>query len=210
MAFDPLSLYEAQYRAKSFERRKLFELLADHFRIRSALYPGSYVHVTPSFFVPTVVYVDSDRRASRFFTDPRVREFVESSKRYPDNTTIRFHHADYTEGFDEEPAAFDLLISQWAGFVSVSSGRYPRLGGYLLANDSHGDAGVAFLDPGFELVGVIQSRGETYRLKEDDLSEYFVPKPGREASREDLLALGRGIGYMKTAWSYLFKKRRER
>ncbi len=61
---------------KQDERLGLFVLLADSFGIRSALYPGSFTHLTPAFVFPTTCFVDTDRRAARFFEDPAVLDLV--------------------------------------------------------------------------------------------------------------------------------------
>ena len=147
-----------------------------------------------------------DKRAARFFADPAISDFVEQRKNYPEEPEIRFHHTDYAKGFDEEEGSLDLLISQYAGFVSQSCKRYLKPQGYLLANNSHGDAGVANLDADYELVAVIKRRGEKFSLSEKDLAPYFVPKKEIEITREYLESLGRGLGYTKSAFSYIFKR----
>ena len=117
-------LYKREYVDKDFERLQLFVLLAERYGIRSALYPGSYVHVTPSFVYPVTVYTDMDKRAERFFNDSWTLDFVRKNRRYTDVPEIRFHAGDYTAGFDEPPRSFDLLVSQYAGFVSEHCKKY--------------------------------------------------------------------------------------
>lgn len=68
--------------------------------------------------------------------------------------------------------------------------------------DSHADAGIAALDPDWELVGVM--RGQ--RLVETGLDEYFQPKPGRVADREHMIQTQKSIAYTKTASNYLFRR----
>ena len=67
-------LYEKYYTSNGFERADLFEMLVDKFGSKQALYPGSFVHITPSFAIPSVTYVDSDRRCPGFFADPAMRK----------------------------------------------------------------------------------------------------------------------------------------
>jgi len=57
---------------------------------------------------------------------------------------------------DDEAPLFDLLISSYAGFVSRAGKDFTRQGGLLLANNSHGDASLAFVDSNdWKLVGVL-------------------------------------------------------
>jgi hypothetical protein len=201
---DPASLYKQNYVDKDFERLGLFVLLKDRYGIESALYPGSYIHITPSFVFPITVYVDTDERAKRFFADPWVQRFVGKNRRYAEDPVVRFHPRDYTEDLPEEPGSFDLLISQWAGFVSTACRAYLKPGGLLLVNDSHGDASMASIDPDYRFVGAVTARGGRFQLIETDLKRYFVPKNNGEISPEYLIKSQRGIAYTKTAWAYIF------
>jgi hypothetical protein len=206
MAKDVLSLYQKHFVDKSDERLGLFVLMAKRFAIRSALYPGSFTHVTPSFVFPVTCFVDMDRRAEQFFNDPVVVCFVRCQKHYIEEPLIRFHHVDYSLGFEERDRGFDLLISQYAGFVSRDCKRYIRANGYLLANNSHGDAGMASIDSDYELVAVINRRGESYSLSEEGLDDYFIPKRDIKITKDYLEQLKRGVGYKRSAFSYVFRR----
>jgi hypothetical protein len=206
MTTDAPELYRKHFIAKADERLDLFTLLGERFAIGSALYAGSFTHITPAFVFPETCFVDMDRRAARFFTDPAVRAFVCTRKHYPEEPTIRFHQADYAQGFAENDGSFDLLISQYAGFVSQGCKRYLRIGGYLLANNSHGDAGLAAIDPDYRFLAIINRHDEHFSLAEHDLETYFVPKKPISLTREYLEQLGRGIGYTRTAWAYVFER----
>jgi hypothetical protein len=199
-------LYRAHYVDKSDERLGLFVLLKDLFSIRSALYPGSFTHLTPSFVFPITCFVDTDRRAQRFFQDPAVLELATRRKSYQAAPIIRFHHADYSQGFDEPPGTFDLLISQYAGFVSRACKRYLRVGAYLVANTSHGDAAMASIDDDYELVGVIRRRGEWFRWIMSDLEPYLTPKKDVAVTVDHLERTRRGVAYKKSAFSYVFQR----
>jgi hypothetical protein len=146
------------------KREGLFRLLSESFDLRSALYPGSYIHISPSFYFQEVVYVDMDKRASKFFTDPTIMSFICEKKVYSESPEIIFHSQDYSKELPESEDAFDLLISQYAGFVSQSCKKYLKSQGLLLANNSHGDAGVAFLDPEYDFIGIINYRSEKFSL----------------------------------------------
>ncbi len=77
--------------------------------------------------------------------------FIEARKEYSEDATVRFHPMTYTNPLPEPDQSVDLLISQFAGFVSLHCKRYLRLGGYLIVNDSHGDASMANIDPAYHL-----------------------------------------------------------
>jgi hypothetical protein len=140
MRNNPLKLYNEYFVERDFERLDLFQLLAEKYGIKSALYPGSFVHITPSFVYPVTTYVDTDKRAKTFFDDVSVRDFVAKRKTYAEEAKITFYPQDYRTQINEIVERFDLLISQYAGFVSQYCKRYLKIGGVLLVNNSHGDA----------------------------------------------------------------------
>ena len=200
-----LKLYHDEYCKKRFERLDLFRELARRYGVRSVLYPGSFVHVTPSFVFPVAVYADTDKRVQRFFRNPDLLPFIASRREYETDPTIQFRAADYQE-LDEPVASFDLLVSQYAGFVSPSCKRFLRAGGILLVNDSHGDASMARLDPELELTGAVMLRSGRCQIVESSLGQYFVPKKPAALTRAWLESKMRGVAYKKTASAYLFTK----
>lgn len=208
----PDNLYHHYHVARNDERRGLFQLMQQEFGCRSGIYPGCFVHITPSFYLPEMIYVDSDARAARFFRDGAAQRLVIHERIYSEAAVIAFHQMDYRQPLPIPDASVDLLISQYAGFISAACARYLRPGGLLVANNSHGDAGLARIDEQFEFIAVINRRGETFQVRTDRLDDYFVPKsshplPTGDALRDYLLQLGRGLGYQKTAAAYVFRKR---
>ena len=202
----PLDLYKKFHTDRDDERLGLFQALAARFQIRSALYPGSYVHITPSFVFPRVVYADMMPEAKDFYASQEVNRLVERRKLYSDQADYSFQLGDYRQGLELPKDSVDLLISQYAGFVSQACKGYLKPGGLLVANNSHGDAGMADLDDEFKLVGVYNRRGEKYSISEKDLDKYFIPKQDRGITKDYLEQLGRGLGYTKSAVGYIFKK----
>lgn len=202
----PLDLYRKYHLERDDERLGLFRGLVERHGPLSALYPGSFVHVTPSFVVPTVVYVDADARGARFFSDPQLLELVRRRREYGPEPTIRFHAQDYEKPLDEPEESFDLLVSQYAGFVSRAGKRFLRVGGHLVANNSHGDASMAALDPDFELVGVYTRRGERFSFSSRELDSRMMPKKGAPPSREELERTMRGPGFTRPAAGYVFRR----
>ena len=202
------NLYRKFFIDRDFERLDLFQLLAEKYQIQRVLYPGSFVHVTPSLIFPDVVYVDNDNSAKKFFNNSKFREYVAERKSYHQEPRITYHCADYRNGFDEEDGKFDLLVSQYAGFVGQYCKRYLKKGGLLLANNSHGDAGVAALDEQYQLIAVAHLRNRKYQISEIKLEDYFAPKTSKvKITKEYLLELQRGIGYKKVAAVYVFCKK---
>ena len=204
MAKNPLELYKEHFVDKEIERLELFQLLRIKYGGASAIYPGSFVHVTPSFVFPVTTYVEMDKRAKKFFENPGLSDFISSQKIYVEEARVQFYAQDYREEIVSEDEKYDLLISQYAGFVSKYCQRYLKIGGILLANNSHGDAGMASIDDDFQFIGVILKSGSKYRVSENNLSEYFVPKKAVEITMEYLEKIQKGICYTKTASSYLF------
>ena len=175
----------------------------------TVLYPGSYVDVAPSFVWPSVTYVDVDRRAKQFFDDHEgVQEIVADQVPAAADHEFRFIEADYREPLDLPDEGFDLLISLYAGFVSEHCTHHLRRGGTLVVNPSHGDAAMASIDDRYQLSGVITSHNGGYQVRTDNLDSYLVPKKPVEVTVEFLHRSGRGIGYTKSAFAYLFTRKR--
>ena len=169
------------------------------------LYPGSFVDVAPSFVFDTVTYVDSDRRAARFFTDESgVEEIIEQHRTRAGHAHWRFLPADYRTELDIPQVG--LLVSLYAGLISEHCTRYLRPGGWLLANPSHGDVAMAALDHRYTLGAVVNSRSGQYSISETGLDEYLVPKRPIELSPELIRERGRGIAYTKSPFAYLFRR----
>jgi hypothetical protein len=200
-------LYHKYHLEKRDERLELFRGLVGLYGLRSALYPGSFVHVTPSFVIPSVVYVDSDRRAARFFAAPGLLDLVRNRCEYEAEPQISFHRGDFEAPIDEPDRSFDLLISQYAGFVSRAGKRFLRVGGHLVANNSHGDASMAALDPDYELVAVYRRRGERFSFSSSDLGSYMVPKRGAVPTQAELERTGRGSAFTRVVAGYVFVRR---
>ena len=196
----------SQYRSSIGDRSGLFMALADVWPIERALYPGSYVDLSPSTAVRSVNYVDTDARAAEFFAAPdRVRQELAGRTLPGAGQEVRFLNADYTQPLDVPDGSMDLLVSLYTGPMWEHCRRYLRPGAWLLANSSHGDASLAALAPSLQLVAAVQHRDGRYRLVTDQLGEYLVPKRQNAADPERIRASGRGIAYTRTAFAYVFQ-----
>ena len=188
------------------DRLRLFSAVQEHIDASTALYPGSFVDVAASFSIPSVTYVDSDRRAQRFFEDPAgVDEIIERHSSDAAPRSWRFVGGDYTTEIGLADGSFDLLISLYGGFVSDHCTRYVGPAGWLLVNPSHGDAALASLDPRYRLDAVVLSRSGAYAISDRDLDRYLVPKRDIEVTAERVRETGRGIAYTKSPFAYLFQ-----
>ena len=196
----------SRYRESIGDRSGLFAALADRWPIERALYPGSYVDLSPSTAIGSVVYVDTDARAARFFATPGLVDSELAGRTRPGaGTEVRFLAADYTDPLDVPDGSADLLVSLFAGPVWDSCRRYLRPRGWLLANTSHGDASLAALDPALHLVGAVHHRDDRYRVDTQELDRYLVPRRPDDADPGRIRESGRGIAYTRPALAYLFR-----
>lgn len=152
------TLYQ-DYSSKIGNRKDIYNVVVKKYNIKSCLYPGSHIDISPSFVIPNVTYVDNFKGAIKFFKEKdQIINLIDELKDYKEKTNINFIGIDYYEELDIKKV--DLIISQYAGFVGQATKRYLKAGGILLCNDSHGDATLAFNDSDFELVGVLNSKNK--------------------------------------------------
>lgn len=200
------NLYNDYFITKNDERSELFKILSDKFNIKRGLYPGSFVHITPSFFISQMVYVDIDKRCNNFFSDKLTLDYIIRKKIYNEFPEIRFHFTDFTNKINEKIESFDLLISLYSGLISKHCKKYLKKSGILIVNNSHGDATLAFLDKSFKMIGVTKRYGNHFKISERCLSTYFKTKSGKPIDMEKIKKNMRGPGFTKIAYAYIFKK----
>lgn len=205
--------FHADYDKHPDDRVRLFRAVAGLLpRPASVLYAGSYIDIAPSIWFDDVLYVDVDKRAARFFAqEDAVAELVRAKRRaggqpVEPEPTLTFEHADFEEPLPVQDGSVDVLISMYAGFISEHCTRYLRTGGYLVTNNSHGDASMASLDPDYTLVAVINSSDGDYQADTDDLDRYLVPKKGTRPTIEELHEMNRGAAYTHPAFVYVFRR----
>ena len=196
----------ATYRESIGDRSGLFAAVAGDWAPTRALYPGSYLDLSPSTAIESVTYVDTDRRAARFFaSEERVAAELEGRTRPGAAVDVTFLHADYTTNLPLPAAGFDLLVSLYAGPVWDHCQQHLSPGGLFLANTSHGDASLAALDPRLALVAAVLHHGDDYRLDREALDTYLVPKKPAAAEPDLIRDSGRGLAYTRTAFAYVFR-----
>ena len=108
---------------------------------------------------------------------------ISKKKTYDTDAVFHFISSDYSQPLDFKEKSYDLLISQYAGFVSQACKKYLKTGGILLANNSHGDAGMAFIDDDYEFIAAVYVKGGSYHITDRNLGSYFIPmKQSRTAN----------------------------
>lgn len=196
----------ASYRQSIGDRSSLFAAVASEWGSQRALYLGSYLDLAPSTAIPSVTYVDTDRRAKRYFEDQHlVAEDLKGRTLEGAGAEVEFLQADFKSDLPLSDSSFDLLISLYTVPALDNCLRYLKPQGLLLANTSHGEASLAALDPRLELVAAVLHKGDEYRLKSTDLDAFLIPKKPATADPDLIRSSGRGVAYTRSAFAYLFQ-----
>jgi len=194
------------YRDSIGDRSELFRVLSAQWSPQKALYLGSYLDLSPSTAIGSVTYVDTDRRAARYFADSAlVASELQEGKLPGAGMEIKFIQSDFTQDLPLPRASFDLVISLYTGPAWDGCRQYLAPNGLFLANASHGDASLAALDPSLRLEAAIIARDSRYRLDTENLDRYLIPKRPAAADPDTIRRQGRGIAYTKPAFAYLFR-----
>ena len=202
-----LQQYKKYHADKDYTSIGLFKKLNEVYEIEKVLYPGSHVHITPSLIFPDVTYVDSFRNTYKFFEAEDVKKFVSKHKEYKSEARVQFYQQDYNKELPESENQFDLVISQYAGFVGQATKKYLKQNGLLVCNNSHGDASMVFLDPDYELVAVYNRKSDvSFSISEKNLDQYFISKKGELPTKEEIMKSMKGVGYTKFPSGYIFRK----
>lgn len=200
-------LYKKYHVDKEHTSLGLFRALKKNFQIENVFYPGSHVHITPSLVFSQVTYADSYKNTYKFFEQQATIDFIRDNKEYPEPANFRFFQQDYNAPFGDLGKEFDLVISQYAGFVGQAAKPYLKKGALLVCNNSHGDASLAAMDSDYKLIAVYRRYADDkYTISQKNLQEYLTPKSGKNPTREELLTKMQGIAYTKTPSGYIFEK----
>lgn len=202
-----LNLFRKQYGASCLHDKyaEAFCLVKARFsQIQRVLYPGCYLHITPSLYFPEVVYVDkhigNSNALQKFFSDEEVfNELVRIPGKCPRHR-FAFHQVDYSQPFGEQESSFDMLISLNAGLISKACEKYIKPGGILLVNNEHGDASFASTISQLSLQAVLHY-GKSGQLLWDTAAKtldacFTVKSTGLAITREQAISNSR-IGRSK-------------
>lgn len=191
-----------QFINKAGDRKALYKAVAVEYGIRNAIYPGSFIDISPSLVIPDVTYIDNFKGAIRFFKQmDGIQNYIGQNKEYPETCKIFFIGQDYTEPLGI--GQVDLIISQYAGFVGQETKQYLKPGGILLCNDSHGDATLARCDADFDFIGIVNDKNE---IETGQLDRYFKRPRGKEMDLGTVKKNMKGWNYSVSAENYLFRK----
>jgi len=191
-----IELYQKQFIEIKFERTGLFKALKERYGCTDALYPGSSLHITPSLFIPHVVYVDQSSTAIKFFSDMEsIQAYVNRKKHYKRGAYIRFIAQDYTIPLALPRDAFDLLISLYAHGVSRACKKYLKLGGILLTNNHQNDVDDIVNDAGFRLRTIIKCRNGKYHFIDKDVNKFITETRNGLKAKKYLQSTSQGLAY---------------
>jgi len=198
--------YQQYYRDMQFERAGLFKLIQQEYGCVEALYPGSFIHITPSFYFPHVIYIDRHPEAVEFFNDiSTVLQYIDMNKEYKRSSYIRFLAQDYSKPLPLKEYQFDLLISLYAGGIPRACKQYLKPGGILLINNFQDSLLEAANDPEFNLVGAVRYRRQKYELEREPPGT-FLRGMKKADNSPYLKQTSRGMVFVEKEIYFLFKK----
>ena len=161
----------------------VFRAVRDLIGVQRVIYPGSYVHLTPSLVFPRVCYVDSVKGFGAAMQSDDLASWLIAHKEYDEPVDFTAIETAYSRIPSTLLAVFGLLISLNAGAISQECKPLLSPGAHLLANDGHYDAARAHVDDDYTLVAALRFDG-TYETGEEVLRGYFVTKQGKPLTRE--------------------------
>lgn len=144
-----LEYYKLYYQGKYDPMIKLFDYLKKTFEIKTVVYPGSFIHVAPSYVFPHVTYLDVYPNIESFFVEEEVVQYLEYHKFYEEENQWVFQ----PESYMMHKGTYDLVISSNAGSISIDCKHLMHSGTFLVVNNGHSDADNAFDDPVYEYIG---------------------------------------------------------
>ena len=149
-----LNLYKKSYKGGA-SKDVHFHVFQGARRLTNAsrvLYPGCHRHLTTSLVFPDVTYIDFDKKVAPLYSDKVAREYVEANKLYDNDAQYRFYNYNVNNKMPKVGNDYDLLISLSAGVIAEPCTWHVAENGYLLVNDSHSDARMAFVSGEWQLM----------------------------------------------------------
>lgn len=203
-------LYKRFYVDKCDERRELFQAVSTHYSLEKGIYAGSFVHITPSFYIQDMTYVDFDKRMNKFFKDEQVYEYIKANKTYEGKPLITYYQKDYSDKIPVKEKSYDVIFSffsaaKGSGFISQACKKYLKQGGLLVCNNSHGDASIAATDPMYQLIAVINRNNTKFYIQEKRMDDYLKKKNGKPIDQAKVKETIIGETFSKKAYAYIFK-----
>ena len=181
-----LEKYLLNYKGIADPHLHPLKVIQNMYDLKKVLYPGCWIHLTPSLVFPFVVYVDFFAKMESMLNDPELIQYIQKHSKTKVKPIIKFHKADYRDGINEEKASFDLLISLSSGFVSQYCRKYLKKKGLLFVNNEHYDATKAYVDKNFLPIGVFTFDGKLIQ-QNNAILEYFLTKKDQVINSEMVL-----------------------
>ena len=184
---DALPTYIRDYRESphGHDIHGVFRAVRDLIGVQHVVYPGSYVHLTPSLVFPHVCYVDSVKGFGSAMQSSDVLPWLDAHKEYPEPVELTAIETTYDQIPPSLLASFALMVSLNAGAISQACKPQLAPGAHLLVNDGHYDAARAHVDDDYTLVAAFSAEGSC-ELEENALRGYFVSRKGQPLTREML------------------------
>ena len=184
---DALSTYLRDYRRMrhGHDLIGVFRAVRDLIGVQRVVYPGSYVHLTPSLVFPSVCYLDSVKGFGAAMQSDDLVPWLNAHKEYAEPVELTAIETAYDRIPSTLLARFGLMVSLNAGAISQDCKPLLSPGTHLVANDGHYDAARAHVDADYTLVAAFRADG-AHETGEEALSGYFVSKQGQPLTREML------------------------
>lgn len=190
--------YNQFYREIGFERAEIFSYIKEEFESKMVLYPGSSIHITPSFYFEHVVYIDRSDLAAAFFKErAQVEELIGGNRSYKRSPHFQYLKMDFTGELGLRLESYDLLISLFSGKQIEYCHRYLKKGGLILTNslfsdnETLKDSSLFTLERAFKV-----QKGKVVELEESEAG------PGRSR----LVRENRGFSYRDDELYYIYRK----
>ena len=191
-------LYDKFYNSINYERSGLFEILNKEFKIKNVLYPGSSLHITPSFYFNYVIYIDNSDLSNKFFKSINaVRDIINRNKRYRTNCYFKFYFHDYMQKIDFINEKFDLIISLYSNNVIKYFKEYLKKDGIFLYSDFNKEINKIKKSNAVKIYKIIKKYSKTYKL--EDYNNTKVK------SNKNIIIKNNSIEYKDTEIYYLLK-----
>jgi len=212
MSSKALEKYLSHYKGIDDPHLRILRLIKKKYFAERVLYPGCWIHLTPSLVFPHVVYVDFFSKMESMFSDQELLEYIGTNSVVYGESIIKVHQTDYKDGIDEKKGSFDLLISLSSGFVSQYCQSYLKTNGILFVNNEHYDAIKAYVNEKFKPIGIFTSNGKLIQQNKA-IQEYFLTKKNQIITSEMVIENSKRspskakYKLKKKANFYLFSKR---
>jgi len=155
-----LDYYKLYYLGKYDPTLHIFHYLSQTYEINNVVYPGSFIHLAPSYSFSNVTYIDVYENIGDFFEQDDVKKYVDLHKIYDEKTSIIYRN----ESYMTSQGKFDLMISSNAGSISMDCINLLKQGGLLLVNNGNNDADNAFENECYTYLGYFRFSGNQEKV----------------------------------------------